>query len=178
MSREEASRHPSEAEPLAGVRHVVAVSSGKGGVGKSSVTANLGVALAQQGLRVGIIDADVWGFSIPRMLGVEQTPTVIDSMIVPPESHGVLDWSYVDPDTGVMTPDALRGAVDLARPSKLKAALPVHLAGRVCDMPGLADIAASAVRVIVLNDTVGRASVMWIGVTTCGTELMTTLPPP
>jgi ATP-binding protein involved in chromosome partitioning len=65
------------------------IASGKGGVGKSSVTANLGIALAQQGHSVAIVDADVWGFSIPRMLGVEHPPTVIDDMIVPPETHGV-----------------------------------------------------------------------------------------
>jgi len=68
---------------------VLLVASGKGGVGKSSVTANLAVALAQRGKTVGVVDADVWGFSIPRMLGVEQLPVVIDSMLVPPESYGV-----------------------------------------------------------------------------------------
>jgi len=65
------------------------IASGKGGVGKSSVTANLGIALAQRGHTVSVVDADVWGFSIPRMLGVEQAPTVIDDMIIPPETHGV-----------------------------------------------------------------------------------------
>ena len=65
------------------------IASGKGGVGKSSVTANLGIALAQRGHKVAVVDADVWGFSIPRMLGVEHAPTVIDDMIVPPETHGV-----------------------------------------------------------------------------------------
>lgn len=65
------------------------IASGKGGVGKSSVTANLGIALAQRGHSVAVVDADVWGFSIPRMLGVERGPTVIDDMIVPPETHGV-----------------------------------------------------------------------------------------
>ena len=68
---------------------VLLVASGKGGVGKSSVTTNLSVALAQRGQNVAVIDADVWGFSIPRMLGVEHPPAVIDSMLVPPESHGV-----------------------------------------------------------------------------------------
>jgi ATP-binding protein involved in chromosome partitioning len=68
---------------------VLLIASGKGGVGKSSVTTNLAVALAQRGKRVGVLDADVWGFSIPRMLGVENLPVVIDSMLVPPESHGV-----------------------------------------------------------------------------------------
>ena len=65
------------------------IASGKGGVGKSSVTTNLAVALAARGRSVAVIDADVWGFSIPRMLGVEQPPTVVDEMLIPPEAHGV-----------------------------------------------------------------------------------------
>jgi ATP-binding protein involved in chromosome partitioning len=68
---------------------VLLVASGKGGVGKSSVTSNLAVALAARGKKVAVVDADVWGFSIPRMLGVERDPVIIDEMIVPPEAHGV-----------------------------------------------------------------------------------------
>ncbi len=68
---------------------VLLIASGKGGVGKSSVTANLAIALAQRGLQTAIVDADVWGFSIPRMLGVERPPTVIDQMVVPVEANGV-----------------------------------------------------------------------------------------
>ncbi|MDQ6715342.1 MAG: Mrp/NBP35 family ATP-binding protein [Actinomycetota bacterium] len=68
---------------------VYAVASGKGGVGKSSVTVNLAASLAQQGLRVGVVDADVYGFSVPRMLGVEQRPTQVDDMILPPIAHEV-----------------------------------------------------------------------------------------
>jgi ATP-binding protein involved in chromosome partitioning len=68
---------------------VLLVASGKGGVGKSSVTTNLAVALAQRDRRVAVVDADVWGFSIPRMLGVERPPVLIDQMIVPPEAYGV-----------------------------------------------------------------------------------------
>ena len=68
---------------------VLLVASGKGGVGKSSVTTNLSVALARRGKNVAVVDADVWGFSIPRMLGVQHPPVVIDQMLVPPESHGV-----------------------------------------------------------------------------------------
>ncbi len=68
---------------------VLLVASGKGGVGKSSVTTNLSIALARRGRSVAVVDADVWGFSIPRMLGVDHPPTVIDEMIVPPEAHGV-----------------------------------------------------------------------------------------
>ena len=66
---------------------VLLVASGKGGVGKSSVTTNLAVALAQLGRSVGVIDADVWGFSIPRMLGVTGDPVVIDSMLQIGRAH-------------------------------------------------------------------------------------------
>jgi len=68
---------------------VLLVASGKGGVGKSSVTTNLAVSLAKRGKKTAIVDADVWGFSIPRMLGIDRPPVVIDSMLIPPESHGV-----------------------------------------------------------------------------------------
>lgn len=68
---------------------VYAIASGKGGVGKSSVTANLAVALAADGLSVGVVDADIYGFSIPRMLGVDRQPTRVDNMLLPPVAHGV-----------------------------------------------------------------------------------------
>ena len=68
---------------------VMLIASGKGGVGKSSVTTNLAIALAQRGKKVGLIDADVWGFSIPRMLGIQHAPVVIDDMLIPPDTHGV-----------------------------------------------------------------------------------------
>ncbi|MFE9205379.1 Mrp/NBP35 family ATP-binding protein [Micromonospora sp. NPDC006431] len=68
---------------------VYAVASGKGGVGKSSVTVNLAAALAARGLSVGVVDADIYGHSVPRMLGAEGAPTRVEDMIMPPQSHGV-----------------------------------------------------------------------------------------
>ncbi len=68
---------------------VIAVASGKGGVGKSTVTANLAVALARRGRAVGVVDADVYGFSIPKMMGAAGKPTIIDQMIIPLEKWGV-----------------------------------------------------------------------------------------
>jgi ATP-binding protein involved in chromosome partitioning len=68
---------------------VYCVASGKGGVGKSSVTVNLAVAMAARGLSVGVVDADIYGHSIPRMLGTEDRPTQVEKMIMPPQSHGV-----------------------------------------------------------------------------------------
>jgi len=68
---------------------VYSVASGKGGVGKSSVTVNLAVALAAAGLKVGLLDADIYGHSVPRMLGVTGLPTQVEKMIMPPSAHGV-----------------------------------------------------------------------------------------
>ncbi len=68
---------------------VYAVASGKGGVGKSSVTVNLACALAAKGLRVGIVDADIYGFSVPGLMGISQSPTRVDEMILPPVAHDV-----------------------------------------------------------------------------------------
>jgi ATP-binding protein involved in chromosome partitioning len=68
---------------------VYAVASGKGGVGKSSVTVNLAAALAASGQKVGVVDADIYGHSVPRMLGVTGRPTQVEQMIMPPSAHGV-----------------------------------------------------------------------------------------
>jgi ATP-binding protein involved in chromosome partitioning len=89
VSQEEASRHPSEAEPLAGIRHVVAVSSGKGGVGKSTVSTNLAAAWAKKGYKVGLLDADIYGPDIPTMFGATERPRIQDDQVVPVEAHGV-----------------------------------------------------------------------------------------
>ncbi|GJJ41269.1 iron-sulfur cluster carrier protein [Corynebacterium ulcerans] len=68
---------------------VFAVASGKGGVGKSSMTVNLATALASKGLKVGVLDADIYGHSVPGMMGSEDRPHAVDDMIMPPQAHGV-----------------------------------------------------------------------------------------
>jgi ATP-binding protein involved in chromosome partitioning len=76
------------------------IASGKGGVGKSTVTANLAVALAARGHSVGVVDADIYGYSIPRMLGADRDPVVIDQMLLPPEAWGVrcISMGYFVPE--------------------------------------------------------------------------------
>ncbi len=101
-------RHPTGggAERIAGVDRILAVASGKGGVGKSTVSSNLAVALARQGRRVGLLDADIYGPSQPRMMGVSQRPASPDGKaIIPLQAHGVTMMSIglmVDPDTAVV----------------------------------------------------------------------------
>jgi ATP-binding protein involved in chromosome partitioning len=79
---------------------VIGVSSGKGGVGKSTVTVNLAIALAQAGKRVGLLDADVYGFSVPKMLGTDHDPVILGDIVVPTRAHGVrcLSMGYFVPD--------------------------------------------------------------------------------
>jgi len=78
----------------------IAVTSGKGGVGKSTVSVNLAVALAREGKKVGLIDADIYGFSVPDMMGIDQPPTVIDNMILPVTKLGVkvISMGFFVPD--------------------------------------------------------------------------------
>ena len=91
-------------EPRSKTR-ILGISSGKGGVGKSSVTVNLAVALARAGYDVGILDADVYGFSVPKMLGVRSDPLIIGDLVVPPTANGVRCLSmgfFVADDTPVI----------------------------------------------------------------------------
>ncbi|MGH9101724.1 MAG: P-loop NTPase, partial [Acidimicrobiales bacterium] len=84
---------------------VIGISSGKGGVGKSSVTVNLAMALARLGSRVAVLDADVYGFSVPGMLGVSRAPLVVGDLLIPPVAHGVACISmgfFVEDDTPVI----------------------------------------------------------------------------
>lgn len=97
-------------KPLAGAKHVIAISSGKGGVGKSTVSANLAVALARLGYKVGLLDADIFGPSIPKMFGIENARPLAEesdgrSLIVPIEKFGVKILSmgfFADPDTALV----------------------------------------------------------------------------
>jgi len=91
--------------PILKIKNVIAVASGKGGVGKSTVTANLAAALAKRGSKVGVLDADVYGFSIPTLLGIRETPTVSGGRINPPEKFGIKIISigfFVSQDTAII----------------------------------------------------------------------------
>jgi ATP-binding protein involved in chromosome partitioning len=103
LGHEEGRANPFQ-DATSGTR-ILGISSGKGGVGKSSVSVNLAVALARQGHEVGILDADVYGFSVPKMLGIDHDPVVIEDMIVPPVAFDVKCISigfFVDDDQPVM----------------------------------------------------------------------------
>jgi len=91
MDERPAAPRPSAPQPVVypQLGRIIAVSSGKGGVGKSTVAVNLAVALAQRGLRVGLMDADIYGPNVPRMMGVDGAPPVRDEKIIPHEAFGV-----------------------------------------------------------------------------------------
>jgi len=81
--------HGTEKEPIEGVKNIIAVGSGKGGVGKTTVTVNLAVALAQMGARVGLMDADIYGPNVPLMMGTLERPQAVDNRIQPVSHYGV-----------------------------------------------------------------------------------------
>jgi ATP-binding protein involved in chromosome partitioning len=128
---------------------VYAVASGKGGVGKSSVTVNLAAALAARGLSVGVLDADIYGFSVPRMLGVTGKPTQVEQMIMPPVAHGVKVISI-----GMFTPGntavVWRGPrLHRAPPQVLAAGFWGELDVLLMDLPpGTGDIAISVAQLV------------------------------
>jgi ATP-binding protein involved in chromosome partitioning len=106
-------RGPVKENPFASEKNltrVYAIASGKGGVGKSSITANLGIAFSKLGLSVGILDADIYGHSIPRIMGVTNAPTVVEGMIMPQLAHGIRVISMLAfKPGGVTQPIAFRG---------------------------------------------------------------------
>jgi len=100
-----AGANPPQENPIPGVKHIIAVSSGKGGVGKSTVTVNLAVALKQEGYAVGVMDADIYGPNIPMMIGVTKEPVKEGEKITPAEGQGVKVISmgfFVPEDTPVV----------------------------------------------------------------------------
>ncbi len=141
------------------VRRVIAVASGKGGVGKSTVSVNLAVALAAQGLRVGLLDADVYGPSSPRMMGVSGEPKFVDGKLQPLHAHGVSLMSIgfmIDEDKaavwrGPMASSAVRQlAYDVAwgAPDELLDVL-------ICDLPpGTGDIQLTLVQKLKIDGVV------------------------
>ncbi|HEY7469127.1 MAG TPA: Mrp/NBP35 family ATP-binding protein [Acidimicrobiia bacterium] len=134
---------PGLGEPGSATR-VIAVSSGKGGVGKSSVSTNLAVALARSGHRVGIVDGDIWGFSIPRMLGVLRPPVLVGESILPPTAYGVkvmsMDYFVGDDKAVIWRGPMLHRAIE----QFLKDVFWDELDYLIVDMPpGTGDIAIS-----------------------------------
>lgn len=96
---------PTKADPLAQVRHVIAVASGKGGVGKSTTAVNLALGMAAQGLRVGILDADIYGPSLPTLLGLHGKPQASGRKLKPMQAYGLRAMSMgllVDPETAMV----------------------------------------------------------------------------
>src|SRR5277367_3122867 len=85
--------------PIRGVKNLIAIGSGKGGVGKTTVSVNLAIALARQGLSIGLMDADVYGPNVPLMMGINQTPIAIGERIQPLQSHGVklMSMGFLNP---------------------------------------------------------------------------------
>jgi len=110
-----ATRDASQGEVLKGVKNVIAVASGKGGVGKSTVSVNLAVALAASGAKVGILDADVYGPNIPHMIGMKNEPEVRGNRIIPPMIHGVkvasMGFFYKDETPVIWRGPLVAGAV-------------------------------------------------------------------
>lgn len=151
---------PASSPVLPGVKNIIAVSSGKGGVGKSTVAANLAVALAGEGYRVGLLDADIYGPSIPKMFGLERAQLYMHevdgrNLIIPVENYGVKVLSIgfvVDPDSaavwrGAMASNALKQLIEQADWGELDYFL--------IDMPpGTSDIHLTLVQTLGLTGTI------------------------
>jgi len=143
--------------PLPGVKKIIAVASGKGGVGKSTVAVNLALAFAAQGKRVGLLDADIYGPSIPHMMGIAKSPEMHDGKMTPLENHGVACMSIgfiIDQAAilrGPMITKALNQLLRLTRWGTDAAPLDVLLV----DMPpGTGDIHLSMVQQAPVDGTI------------------------
>ena len=146
---------PPTPKPLPGVKRIIAVASGKGGVGKSTVAVNLAVALAKIGLKVGIVDADIYGPSLARMLGIKEKPEIVDNQMIPPERYGVKAMSMgmlLDEDT----PTVWRGPmVSKALSQLFRGAAWGALDVLVIDMPpGTGDVHLSIAQNFMVSGTV------------------------
>ncbi len=110
-----ATRLAGQGDVMKGVKNIVAVASGKGGVGKTTVAVNLAVTLASSGARVGLLDADIYGPTVPVMMGVRERPGAVENMIIPPAAHGVkvisLGFYYKDDTPLVWRGPMVAGAV-------------------------------------------------------------------
>jgi Mrp family chromosome partitioning ATPase/intein/homing endonuclease len=110
-----ATRSYEQTDVLKGVKNIIAIASGKGGVGKSTVAVNLALAIASSGAKVGILDADIYGPNIPHMMGVKDKPEVRDNTIIPPIAHGVkvmsLGFFYTDETPLIWRGPMVAGAV-------------------------------------------------------------------
>jgi ATP-binding protein involved in chromosome partitioning len=150
-----AARNASQSEMLKGVKNIIAVASGKGGVGKSTVAVNLAVALAASGAKVGILDADVYGPNIPHMMGVNQDAEVRGELIIPPVAHGVkvasLGFFYKD-----VTPVIWRGPLVAGAVKQLLTQVDWgELDYLVCDLaPGTGDASLTLAQTVPLSGIV------------------------
>lgn len=146
-------------EPVAGVQRIIAVASGKGGVGKSTVTVGLAHALAAQGVPVGILDADIYGPSIPRMLGLKGVPAFEEGKMIPLEAHGIKAMSIgvlIDDKAAVLrAPMLTKHLTQMLRGTRWHDAEGVPLHTLLIDMPpGTGDVHLSLAQTVPVDGAI------------------------